>query len=377
MCLLAGTLGVQAQVFINAVPPAQNFQIEDLWNLSISGNDTSYSHFKLNMQISEASKGLLFDLTSSPFQLNGTTLYVNESNLSDFKPFESNYINSSELSAMGQTGGSFLIGDYTVEYNLLGTTSGNPAGTYTSVNQESYNHSVFLIQPTTLIFVLDQDTIDDKHPSFVWTPSILPPGYNDGTSNPEVTYTYNLTKVIGNQSPFQAISSNTMYYTQSGLSYSYLQYPYSATELEDSATYAWQVHAYVNSGLLSSSEIWTFTLMKKEKKIKVPTPLLRKERTQNFVKVTENTIGFSYMEEYGQGENSFELTVRFYNEQQHSYAENSQTTVNVIPGMNRYELKLCPSELNLADGIYLLELTNKKGESYYLRFIYEQETGCN
>jgi hypothetical protein len=367
------------QMTVSPVPLPQSFSLEDLWNISISGKDTSFSYFKIRVRLQENRRGLLMDISTRPFVIeNNSGIVISGGSLENYKPFETGYVNHSELSGINNNGGKVPSGNYLVQYQLYGTPSQNSqTGTYTLIESEYFNHEAVFIQPTELILVFNHDTITEKHPVFNWTPVIIPAAGSDGHNPMDITYTIHIAELLNNQTPYQAITSNAYQYTQSNLNVPFLQYPYHAADLADSGTYVWQVHTYLNASLISSSEIWDFTYVKDDKVPHPATPLMKKEKSQNFHILKDNSLGFSYFEEYAKNEGNISLPLRFYSEMTGTYLEDMEMVLDIKPGMNSFKFFTCPSGINLPDGAFLLELTNLKNEKYYLRILHQLETGCD
>lgn len=70
------------------------------------------------------------------------------------------------------------------------------------------------------------------------------------------------------QSGYDAMQSNPLYYSNSNIKSTSFQFPSSARQFKEGSKYAWQVEAYLNGDLLSSSEINDFTYGEIKKVVK-------------------------------------------------------------------------------------------------------------
>ena len=93
-------------------------------------------------------------------------------------------------------------------------------------------------------------TVSEKQPIFSWTPPTpLPSG--------QITYSLRIVEILSNQTPSNAMQSNTPWFEQDTTTTSFL-YPAVARAFEPDKSYCWNVKAYVNGNLITTSEIWTF-----------------------------------------------------------------------------------------------------------------------
>lgn len=365
---------LKAQIVVIPQEPIMKCHLDDLWSVQLIGKEPNMNFYKVRVKISEKSQGLVLDMVSSAFQMENGGRMFNAKTLNEIGPISTNYANPIFMDQLNRNRGVLGLGSYSIQYSVIATAGDVFTGAYQEVAFDNINHEVILAQPTDLLFLDNYDTIQHKFPSFSWTPTLFPAAALDGSIIPEIHYVFNLAQLLPNQSSYQAITSNPYVYSEAKLKQTYLQYPIIAVELEDSTTYVWQVHAYLDNKLISSSEIWQFTIWTKKREVIVPTPLVRKERTQNFIQIKENQLGFSYLEEHAGGKKA--LKVAIYNERTQSYLPLSIDHLETKNGMNQFQLSLCPDGLNLKDGLYMLEVADVNGQAYFLRFIYSQTDGC-
>jgi len=74
----------------------------------------------------------------------------------------------------------------------------------------------------------------------------------------EITYKIKVVKVLGYQSPNEAIQRNPAWFEKPDIRTVTLLYPVAATKLESGKKYAWQIEAFVNNNTIGKSEVWSF-----------------------------------------------------------------------------------------------------------------------
>ena len=87
-----------------------------------------------------------------------------------------------------------------------------------------------------------------------------------------ITYSIKITEKFGQQSSYDALQSNPAFYRQSNIYSTIFQFPVAAREFTAGKSYAWQVNAYINGTLVSTSEVRDFTFGKNEAGLKQKKP---------------------------------------------------------------------------------------------------------
>src|SRR5574343_47642 len=109
--------------------------------------------------------------------------------------------------------------------------------------------------PIGLSMPMDQDTIEEKEPNFVWQTNLT-----TIQNDPRISQQIVVVKVETDQTATEAMIANAPIYICTGLLSNSITYPSTGTELEYGSTYAWQIDFLFNGSLVQQSDVWQFTL---------------------------------------------------------------------------------------------------------------------
>jgi hypothetical protein len=109
--------------------------------------------------------------------------------------------------------------------------------------------------PIGLSMPMDQDTLAEKEPNFVWQTNLT-----TIQNDPRISQQIVVVKVESDQTATEAMLVNAPIYICTGLLSNSITYPPTGTELEYGSTYAWQIDFLFNGSLVQQSDVWQFTL---------------------------------------------------------------------------------------------------------------------
>lgn len=162
----------------------------------------------------------------------------------DLQPVQYNY------SGQGFEGMFIPLGAYTACYTLSRATG----ETVEPVITECVRINITPLSPPLLTTPADKALLTTPYPQLSWIPPAPLNMFN------ELSYDLNIVEVLEGQSPMEAISNNTPFYSRNYLQVPYESYASSFAPLEKNKTYAWQVIARNGMNYAASTDVWTFSL---------------------------------------------------------------------------------------------------------------------
>ena len=393
--LLAISLKPQCQITgasLNPIPVMGNFTFGDLWHLNIIINGSSqYYQYQLKLEVYEETQGLVLSSTTSRFTISKEALYINRTNYTMLQPLETRYQGTSNFRNIVDNGGFFPAGNYTVAFVLLGITKDIVGGELVEpITNTSYNQKVDMLTPPMLIYVYNNDTIDqqEKNPVFTWAPPApIQPGQN-------VQYVMTIKEILSGQTEYSAMESNPDFFKSDMQTNNFLPYPVAAREFVSGQDYAWKVTAYVDN-VKMESETWKFTYyekMKLKSQITAAEVYHELKRTMDGEEINLNDskyiLRFRYYEEYSIEPNQdVFLTYKVYDYDRKVYIScnsegkniNGYTVAQAQAPKVHQGINFCSIDCHLiGEGIIglpekldaVLEVTNQKNEVFYLKFFF-------
>ncbi len=363
---------LKAQYSIAAFTPPIAFTHLDLWHFTIVGAlDTNIAEYYVSVRIFDDENTLLVKSNSSYFQISSLPLFVTPASLGSLSPLSTVYTVDGFYANIVSTGGIFPAGTYTIDYTLYGRPTDGEFSELATYGLEAAVESLF---PPILISVEDNDTICETNPVFTWTPAIEP------SANAVLTYNFKMVEVQPLQSTYQAIISNPFHYSQQDIPITMLTYPVYAAVLILDHQYAWQVDAVINNQVAASSEIWSFVYGCPADTIidsipGLPYVKLRSENGGGVAKLANKFLYINYLERYSPQGNA-QLNYKIYNTTTNELMSNHNTVLDVIEGENYYIISTCGDGLDLPNGSYMFQVTDVKGNRWYMRFT-KEEIECN
>lgn len=252
-------------------PPPLVFFTGDMFNLTIINPTQETYRVYLHGRSTESIIGLILDASCNTFDLPPGTKIVKTSDVGKVTINEKNEKYKDVITRMGQ----LPSGDYDICVDVINAATGDILGT-DCVTQE-----VLLVSQVTLVYPGDKQEFrsqqkplaqvdrrthtgtdiqeDENHAIrtmnliFSWMPPV------PIAAGRSVTYKLKLVDIYGMQSGYDAMQSNPLFYSNGNIKSTSFQFPLSARQFKEGNKYAWQVEAYLNGDLLSSSEVFEFT----------------------------------------------------------------------------------------------------------------------
>jgi hypothetical protein len=225
-------------------PPPYQFRTEDLWNLVITNNTQQTFSVYLHGKATESSTGLIVDATTSLFSLPVGVKRVRSNDLGKVTINESNKTYEDVINRLS----SLPAGTFDICVDVVNVTNNQIIGSV------CITHEVLNLSQVALVYPGNQQSLmpENKYPIFSWLPPV------PTARGHLVTYKLKIAEIYGMQSGYDAMQSNPLYYSNSNIKPTSYQFPVAARQFKEGMNYAWQVEAYVNGVLLSSSEIYDF-----------------------------------------------------------------------------------------------------------------------
>ncbi len=274
------------QVVVNLqAPPPYQMRIEDMWNLVLI-NQGDAIDVLLHGTAIEQTSGLIVDVTTSVFTLPRGSKRIRSADVGTVTINRSNETYQSVINRLS----ALPNGNYEICIEVLRSRDGAILGSG-CIQHEVLNLSqVTLLYPedNAILNIIDDDNesedsllenqrgIEKKdirrgmviakpgsitphsrlaYPSIIfnWLPPTPIP------RNRVVTYRIKIVEMYEHQSSYDAMISNPLFFSVSGLRTTSFVYPVAARNFNPGRTYAWQVEAYIGETVLASSEIFTFS----------------------------------------------------------------------------------------------------------------------
>lgn len=234
-----------SQVTVSLQPPlAYRFFTEDMFKLTIINPTQETYRVYLHGRSTEAVIGLVIDASCNTFDLPPGIKTVQTSDVGKVTINEKNEKYKDVITRMGQ----LPTGNYDICVDVVNAATNEILGT-DCVTQE-----VLLVSQVALVYPTDAQTLlpENLYPIFTWMP---PVPIAKGQS---VTYKLKIVDIYGMQTGYDAMQSNPLFFSFSNIKSTSIQFPVSARHFKEGGKYAWQVEAYLDGNLLSSSEIYDF-----------------------------------------------------------------------------------------------------------------------
>ncbi|MBZ0202730.1 MAG: hypothetical protein K8I03_06915 [Ignavibacteria bacterium] len=252
-------------VIILKQPPPLAFKLENMWNVTLQNTGTTSIRVYLRGIATETSEGFIAEATTAAFNLPPGVKVVTAA---DIKPIKIERTNP-KYEDVVKIVGTVPSGSYEICVTAHDAADNSELGSECYLTDVLNISQVELLSPeggmkytshydeTAKTTSLRDITMDESQTasaiSFNWLPPTpLSPGQR-------LSYKLKIVQVYGRQSSYDAMQSNPLYYSAASLVSTIYQYPVAARSLS-TGTYAWQVEAYVNGVLMSTSEVWDFQI---------------------------------------------------------------------------------------------------------------------
>lgn len=265
------------------------------------------------------------------------------------------FANNSLAAIVNQTR-NFPPGEYTICFRFV------PLDKSLGDEYENcFDAAVQPVLPISLIVPADRDTICLKRPVLSWQP---PMPYHAS-----MRFRLLLTEKKGDNAT-ESILKNVPLLLLDNISTTSINYPSNYPELKEGKTYYWQVAAYQQGIIISTSEVWEFTVQCKEPEKPVPDDSYRELKllvNGNYY-IANRFLKFSFHNNY----NISQLTYSIHDLGKGGERMKNVPVVKIRQGLNKIDIDL--TELNLEPGKqYLLKVFPFNEPSVEVRFTYKDE----
>ena len=270
LAIIIGLLGIMTNLYSQSgkvvivlkQPPPLRFNMEDMWKITLHNSSQQTYRVQLRGVATEQKEGFIADAVTGTFTLPPGVKVVTAA---DIKPIKVNQTNPKYEDVVKNVG-TVPSGSYDICVYAIDAVTGIELASDCIFTEVLNLSQVELLSPEDGMNYEDPDVIktteggmpnrismNAKQTSaniiFSWLPP-TPVG-----AGQRVTYRLKIAQMYGMQSSYDAMQSNPLYYSISNLMTTIYQYPIAARPLSG-GSYAWQVDAFVNGVLISSSEVW-------------------------------------------------------------------------------------------------------------------------
>ncbi|MBW7892076.1 MAG: hypothetical protein H3C48_13850 [Chitinophagaceae bacterium] len=215
------------------------------------------------------------------------------------------------------------------------------------------------LAPMQLLLPADQDTICLKRPVLSWQPPMPYSG--------SIYFRLVLTEKRQARNGTEAMLKNTPLLLLDHITGTTLMYPANYPELKEGVTYCWQVVAYQQGVIISTSEVWEFTVKCKEEAVMDNDSYRElKSLVNGNYYITGQYLKFSFLNNYNIEE--MQYTILDINERVNPVKHLPK--IKLIPGLNKIEIDI--TEVGLKQGkTYILKVFPFNEPPVEVRFIYQ------
>lgn len=249
---------------------------------------------------------------------------------------------------------NFPPGEYTYCYNFA------PVNKYDDPYDNCFDASIQPMVPISLINPNDKDTICQKRPVLSWQPPM--------PFNASMRFRLLLTEKKSGAS-IENLLANSPIILLDNISSTTINYPSTSPDLVEGKTYCWQVIAYQQGVIISTSEIWEFTVQCK------PAPGVNSNDSYRELKMLVNGnyyianefLKFSFTNNY----NVKKLTYAIVDMENNMKEVKNIPDVPLVQGLNKIDIDL--TSLGLIVGKhYLLKVYPFNENNIEVRFTYQE-----
>ncbi len=248
---------------------------------------------------------------------------------------------------------NFPPGEYTYCYQFIPT---DKSGDY----ENCFDASIQPLVPISLINPADQDKICQKRPSLSWQPPVpFPPSMR-----------FRLELVEKKQgAAVENLLMNAPLILLDNIPSTTISYPSFAPDLTEGSTYCWEVIAYQDGVVMSTSEVWEFTVQCNDPVQPGINDSYRelKQLVNGNYYIATQSLKFSLQNPY----NVKKLDYAIYSTDNGFVKVGNLPDIALSPGLNKIDIDL--GDLDLADGKhYVLKVYPFNEQEQTVRFIYRE-----
>lgn len=354
--LLLGVIRSQAQVNILFVPEVYGRSIDGLGMFQVQNLTGQALKGQVMINVRENISKTQVVVITTPVTTIGTGNSAFPVNA--FAGSRFNFSASSLAGIVSQTR-NFPPGEYTYCYTFIPS---DKSGDY----DYCFDASIQPLVPISLINPADGDKICQKRPSLSWQPPVPYP--------PTMRFRLELVEKKPGTASVEDLLMNAPLVFLDNIPTATVSYPSFAPDLTEGSTYCWQVIAYQDGVVLSTSEIWDFTVQCNDPVqpgINDSYRELKLLMNGNYYIATQS-LKFSFQNGY----NVKKLDYEIYSTDDGYKKIGNTPDVMLNPGLNKIDIDL--SDLDLQDGRhYILKVYPFNEQEVNVRFIYKENTPSN
>ncbi|OJY89976.1 MAG: hypothetical protein BGP13_23020 [Sphingobacteriales bacterium 40-81] len=248
---------------------------------------------------------------------------------------------------------NFPPGEYSFCFTFIPAEKGDPE------YENCFDATIEPLIPIQLLIPSNEDTICLKRPVLSWQP---PMPYNGA-----MTFRLMLTEKKMAKNGVEAMLKNAPLLLLDNISSTTITYPSNYPELKEGITYYWQVVAYQQKIIVSTSEVWAFTLKCKDDPI-VDNDSYRelKFMVNGNYYITSQYLKFSFLNNY----NIKKLQYTIIDVEEGGKPVKYVPEVKLTQGLNKVDIDI--TEIGLKQGkSYLLKVFPFNESPVEIRFIYQ------
>jgi hypothetical protein len=285
LVIIIGLFGIMTNLYAQSgkiimilkKPPPMGFKLENMWKVTLNNLSQQTYRVQLRGVATEVNEGFIADAVTGVFTLPPGVKSVTAS---DIKPIKVNETNPKYEDVVKNVG-TVPSGSYDICVYVIDAETGlELAGDCISTEVLNLSQVELLSPEDNFSLSLGDDikqltetkyelynTRSSQPVMFSW----LPP--TPVSAGQRVTYRLKIAQMYQMQSAYDAMQSNPLYYSIDNLMTTIYQYPIAGRPLSE-GSYAWQVEAFVNGVLMSTSEVWQIksgnkkTIVSNEEKLK-------------------------------------------------------------------------------------------------------------
>ena len=350
MALTPFSLFSQSTTVLNATFNEYNISLNGLSQITLSSSIDG--KIKIEASITNVSNTVLLKLVSADIMVKKGITSLNASTLKFTQVAYSNHPQANYIKTFNQ----LPSGIFNYCITVIPIQNFEQGDEYCQTIDATEKEQLYLINP------VDEDEIETPTPILIWFHSEPFNLLNQGEF-----FRLVLVELNDNQSADAGITANIPYFIKNNLTKHQVQYPMDAKPLENGKRYAWQVQKMANGQIVTTTEVWEFSLADKKTPTDFRYVYVKDKLDGSVYNVVNDRIFFKYDERY----NSSVMTCKIISDtrkviEPETKGEEAEEQSLMQVGNNKYELDLKPYKLK--KGYYILEVYNEKKDKFQLKF---------
>lgn len=350
-----------AQVSINPqLPPAGLSLRSQLWNIMAINPTPAGMTVFVELRVTEInSNSQVFTATSNHILLTPGSQLIQAGS---WMPVQYNF--TDPLYHQFSNSEFLPVGQFIVCYGLM-VLQGDG---FRKMQEECEPISIEPASPPQLVYPYHQSGIEEQLPLFNW----LPPAPLQLFSDP--TYELQVAEIYNGQTETDAIQENIPIVYQAGIAGTVFPYPSVGILPEKGKKYAWRVMVRSNDAIVAQSEVWWF-MIKEQPGDKVQSSTAAYAKLKKGVvpgyTIAKNILKFEYVNETM--DTVWNIVAYDITNSKPRQVHLEMDSVPLRRGVNLVRLPLYLSEVFKNKGLYLIQVRNRRNETWQLKFEYRRE----